>query len=55
VLFASDAPFEPKPGLYTRETIAVLDSLDLTKDEKDRIYRRNAEKLLNLAARGVKV
>jgi len=55
VVFASDAPFEPTPGLYTRETIAVLDSLELTKDEKDRIYRRNAEKLLNLAARGVKV
>ena len=55
VVFASDAPFEPTPGLYTRETIAVLDSLDLTKDEKDKIYRRNAEKLLNLAARGVKV
>jgi len=55
VVFASDAPFEPTPGLYTRETIGVLESLDLTKDEKDRIYRKNAEKLLNLAARGVKV
>jgi aminocarboxymuconate-semialdehyde decarboxylase len=55
VLFASDAPFEPTPGLYIRETISVIDSLDLTADEKDRIYRRNAERLLNLAARGVKV
>jgi aminocarboxymuconate-semialdehyde decarboxylase len=55
VVFASDAPFEPVPGLYIRETINVIESLNLTADEKDRIYRRNAEKLLNLAAKGVKV
>jgi predicted TIM-barrel fold metal-dependent hydrolase len=48
VLFASDVPFEPKPGLYIRETIRVIESLGLTADEKDRIYRRNAERLLNL-------
>jgi aminocarboxymuconate-semialdehyde decarboxylase len=48
VLFASDMPFEPTPGLYVRETIRVIESLDLTPDQKDRIYRRNAEKLLNL-------
>ena len=50
VLFASDMPFEPTPGLYVRETIKVIESLDLTPDQKDRIYRRNAEKLLNLSA-----
>jgi predicted TIM-barrel fold metal-dependent hydrolase len=48
VLFASDVPFEPKPGLFIRETIRVIESLGLTADEKDRIYRRNAERLLNL-------
>ena len=48
MLFASDMPFEPTPGLYARETIRVIESLDLTPDQKDRIYRRNAEKLLNL-------
>lgn len=48
VLFASDMPFEPTPGLYVRETIRVIESLDLTKDQKDQIYRRNAEKILNL-------
>jgi predicted TIM-barrel fold metal-dependent hydrolase len=48
MLFASDMPFEPTPGLYARETIRVIESLDLTADEKDRIYCRNAEKLLGL-------
>ncbi|MBI1790184.1 MAG: amidohydrolase family protein [Acidobacteria bacterium] len=48
VLFASDTPFEPSPGLYIRETIRVLESLDLTNEEKDRIYRGNAQRLLKL-------
>jgi len=48
IVFASDVPFEPSPGLYIRETIRAIDALDLTTDEKDRIYCRNAELLLNL-------
>jgi predicted TIM-barrel fold metal-dependent hydrolase len=48
VLFASDAPFEPQPGLYIRETIGVIESLDLTAEEKERIYRRNALRLLKM-------
>lgn len=49
IVFASDTPFEPTPGLYIRETIKVIESLDLTADQKDQIYRRNAEKLLKIA------
>lgn len=49
VLFASDSPFDPEGGtLYTRETIEVIDRLDMTEDERDRIYRRNAERLFKL-------
>ena len=48
VVFASDMPFEPSPGLYARETIQGLESMDLSPDEKDRVYRRNAERLLKL-------
>jgi predicted TIM-barrel fold metal-dependent hydrolase len=48
VVFSSDTPFEPEPGLYIRETIRVIDNLGLSADDKDRIYRRNAERLLNL-------
>jgi aminocarboxymuconate-semialdehyde decarboxylase len=51
VVFASDTPFEPSPGLYIRETIKVIEGLGLTADEKDRIYCRNAERLLNIAVR----
>jgi len=48
IVFASDTPFEPTPGLYIRETIKVIESLDLTPDQKDQIYRKNAEKLLKI-------
>jgi predicted TIM-barrel fold metal-dependent hydrolase len=51
VLFASDTPFEPEPGMYIRETIDVLDRLEMTADERDRIYCRNAQRLLKLDAR----
>jgi predicted TIM-barrel fold metal-dependent hydrolase len=47
VLFASDTPFEPVPGVYIRETIGVIESLDLPAEDKERIYRGNAERLLN--------
>ena len=49
VVFATDIPFEPTPGLYCRETIRVIEQLDLPPDQKDQIYRRNAERLLNIA------
>jgi aminocarboxymuconate-semialdehyde decarboxylase len=48
VLFASDTPFEPEPGIYIRETIDVIDGLDISADERDRIYCGNARKLLKL-------
>jgi aminocarboxymuconate-semialdehyde decarboxylase len=49
VLFASDAPFCPEPGLYIRETIRVIEELNLTAREREQIYRGNAERLLKLA------
>jgi predicted TIM-barrel fold metal-dependent hydrolase len=48
VLFASDTPFEPDPGIYIRETIDVIDRLEITNDERDRIYCKNAQRLLKL-------
>jgi predicted TIM-barrel fold metal-dependent hydrolase len=50
VLFASDMPFDPAPGLYMRETIRVIDSLDLSPRDRDAIYFGNAARLLNLVA-----
>ena len=50
VLFASDTPFEPEPGIYISETIDVLDRLEIIDDERDFIYRKNAQRLLRLNA-----
>ncbi|HUW63659.1 MAG TPA: amidohydrolase family protein [Spirochaetia bacterium] len=49
VLFASDCPFDPEGGsLFIRETIRVLDSLELGSQELHKIYELNARKILNL-------
>jgi aminocarboxymuconate-semialdehyde decarboxylase len=49
VLFASDTPFGPEGGLaYIRDSIAVVDSLDVPAADKEKICFRNAEKLFKL-------
>ncbi len=49
VVFASDSPFDPEKGpMYIRETIRVLDNLDISDAERERIYRGNAERLMKL-------
>jgi predicted TIM-barrel fold metal-dependent hydrolase len=49
VLFASDSPFDPEKGPgYIRATIANLEALDLTDDERRTIYEGNARSLLDL-------
>jgi aminocarboxymuconate-semialdehyde decarboxylase len=48
VVFASDAPFDPEGGpMYIRETIRVIDGLDITSAERHKIYQGNAERLFN--------
>ncbi len=49
VVFASDAPFDPEGGpMYIRETIKILDELDIADDARHRIYHGNAERLMKL-------
>jgi len=49
VLFASDAPFDPEKGpMYIRETIAIIDRLPISQDDRERIYWRNAATMLKL-------
>ena len=49
VVFASDAPFDPEQGpLYIRETIQVIDSLDLSDADRKKIYQDNAVRLCGL-------
>jgi aminocarboxymuconate-semialdehyde decarboxylase len=46
VVFASDCPFDPEQGPgYIRDTIRILDSLDFSKEDRDKIYFGNLEKL----------
>jgi len=46
VVFASDAPFDPEGGpMYIRETLKVIDGLDISTLEREKIYQRNAERL----------
>jgi uncharacterized protein len=46
VVFASDCPFDPEGGTqYIRETIKIIDGLDIAKADREKIYYRNIEKL----------
>jgi len=46
VVFASDAPFDPEGGpMYIRETIKVIDGLEISDADRQKIYWRNAERL----------
>jgi aminocarboxymuconate-semialdehyde decarboxylase len=45
-VFASDCPFDPEKGtMYIRETIRILDALDLTKQQRDQVYCGNLERI----------
>ncbi|MET8689969.1 amidohydrolase family protein [Streptomyces sp. NPDC004732] len=49
VLFGTDCPFDPEGGpLYIRETIRVIDGLDVTEAERERIYHRTVRRLMRL-------
>jgi predicted TIM-barrel fold metal-dependent hydrolase len=46
VVFASDCPFDPEGGtMYPRETLRILDSLNLAKDHRDDVDYKNLEKV----------
>lgn len=49
VLFASDSPFDPEGGAgYIRDTIKVLESIDMSIEDREKISFRNAQKLFKL-------
>jgi uncharacterized protein len=49
VMFGSDCPFDPEGGpLFIRDIIKVLDEIDVTEDERRKIYQLNAERMLRL-------
>ena len=49
VLFASDCPFDPERGPgYIRDTIAIIESLELSLIDREKICFRNAEALFGM-------
>ncbi len=49
VLFASDSPFDPERGPgYIRDTIKVLEAIEMPDDKREKISFRNAQRLFNL-------
>jgi len=45
-VFASDCPFDPEKGtMYTRDTLRILEGIDLPKAEKDAIWHGNLERI----------
>jgi uncharacterized protein len=48
-VFASDAPFDPEKGpMYIRETIRIIEELEIPEADKAKILHGNAERLLKL-------
>jgi aminocarboxymuconate-semialdehyde decarboxylase len=49
VLFGTDMPFDPEKGPgFIRDTIAAMERLQATDEERERIYEGNARRLLRL-------
>lgn len=48
MLFASDMPFDPVQGSFIRDTIADVEALEITAEERERIYEGNARDLLRV-------
>ena len=46
VLFASDCPFEPTPGIYVRETLEVVAGLGLPAADHKKVTEDNARRLM---------
>jgi predicted TIM-barrel fold metal-dependent hydrolase len=48
-VFASDCPFDPEGGtMFIRETIKILDEIDVSKADREKLFVSNTRKLLKL-------
>ncbi|HEY2185677.1 MAG TPA: amidohydrolase family protein, partial [Xanthobacteraceae bacterium] len=46
VVFASDCPFDPENGtMFPRVTLQILESLNLSKADQDKVFFQNLEKI----------
>jgi aminocarboxymuconate-semialdehyde decarboxylase len=49
IVFASDCPFDPEKGtMYTRETLRILEGIDMPKADKEKIWHGNLEALTGM-------
>ena len=49
LVFASDMPFGPGGGYYhIAETIKLLEKMDLSKEDREKIFAGNVKKMFNL-------
>jgi hypothetical protein len=54
VVVASDAPFDPEGGsMYIRDTIRIIERLDLSPAERHAIYEGNLKRLCHRAKHAV--
>jgi predicted TIM-barrel fold metal-dependent hydrolase len=46
IVFASDCPFDPEKGtMYTRETLRILEGIDMPQADKEKIWHGNLERI----------
>lgn len=46
IVFASDCPFDPEKGtMYTRDTLRIIEGLDMPKADKDKVWHGNLERI----------
>ena len=49
IVFASDCPFDPEKGpMYIRETIKIIEELEISDEDRYKIFEGNARKLMKL-------
>jgi aminocarboxymuconate-semialdehyde decarboxylase len=49
ILFGTDMPFDPEKGPgFIRDTIAAMERMRATADERQKIYEGNARRMLKL-------
>ena len=52
IVFASDCPFDPEKGtMYTRETLRILEGIDMPKADKEKIWHGNLERITGVTFR----
>ena len=53
IVFASDCPFDPEKGtMYTRETLRIIDGIDMPKADKEKIWHGNLEAITGVKFKG---